>query len=82
MINPVLDVFSDTDDLATEVEDALKEETAEEKTETEEPVEAEEPAAGDVDLPEEESVEDIVASVEQTDYVAEPEQEESVEKMI
>ena len=26
MINPVLDVFSDTDDLATEVEDALKEE--------------------------------------------------------
>ena len=80
MINPVLDVFSDTDDLATEVEDALKEETAEEKTETEEPVEAEEPAAGDVDLPEEESVEDIVASVEQTDYVAEPEQEESVEK--
>lgn len=80
MINPVLDVFSDTDDLATEVEDALKEETAEEKTETEEPVEAEETAAEDVDLPEEESVEDIVASVEQTDYVAEPEQEESVEK--
>ena len=83
MINPVLDVFSDTDDLATEVEDALKEETAEEKTETEEPVEAEEPAAGDVDLPEqEESVEknDIESGTE-TDPVSDEETEKTEEEL-
>ncbi|MBE5882234.1 MAG: hypothetical protein E7289_08020 [Lachnospiraceae bacterium] len=73
MLSPMLDVFSDTDDLATEVEEALKEDTTE-PAEEEIPVAEETPIEEDVLLVEEELTVEEIPVVEE-----EPAEEETVE---